>query len=140
MSALYLLYRNNAEQHFSAYGLLGAGISQVIRDDEHNNKYVGNNPFATEELNKHASTTPFLQSGKGMVLRGLTGFALPYIGSAYYQNKMMIGEQVGTMGRFIANNPGKIGLICGSALVNTTSMYNGVKRVSTDILSGKAKK
>lgn len=140
MSALYLLYRNNAEQHFSAYGLLGAGISQVIRDDEHNNKYVGNNPFATEELNKHASTTPFLQSGKGMVLRGLTGFALPYIGSAYYQNKMMNGEQVGTMGRFIANNPGKIGLIGGAALVNPTAMYNGVKKVSTDLLSGKTKK
>lgn len=138
LSALYLLYRKNAESTFNAYGLLGAGVSAVVRDKDNMTKFVGNDGVIVDEMNKHAS---FWQSGKGMVLRGLGGFALPYIASAHYQNKMQNGEQVGGMGRFIANNPGKLGLITGAAAVNPKAVYGGIKQVGGDLLSNfKSKK
>ena len=131
LSALYMLYRQNAESHFSAYGLLGGGISAMIRDDSKDAKFVGNNPYITDELNKHAS---FLNSGKGLILRGAAGFAAPYILSAHYQNKMNYGEPVGIIGRTVANNPGKMGLIGAATAMAPGVAYDSIKHVATDAL------
>jgi hypothetical protein len=133
LSALYLLYRRNAEDHFSAYGLMGAGISAMTRDHDDSVKYIGNNPYIVDSMNKSAADIkPFWQSGKGMLLRGAGGFVAPYILSAHYQNKMQQGENVGTVGQFLAKNPGKLGLIGGAAALNPNAMYEGGKTVLKD--------
>lgn len=137
LSSLYMLYRQNAESQFNAYGLLGAGISQVIRDKDKADKYIGNDSFTTDQMNKNAAAAPgFWKSGKGIFLRGAAGFAAPYILSAHYQNKMYNGEQVGTVGRFIANNPGKLGIIGGAAAMNPQAIYTGAKKVGSDLANG----
>lgn len=133
LSALYLLYRKEAESHFNAYGLLGAGISALTRDKKDSVKYIGNNATITDVMNKQAADIkPFWHTGKGMFLRGAGGFVAPYILSAHYQNKMNQGYNVGTIGRFMANNPGKLGLIGAAAAVNPTAMWKGTKTVLTD--------
>lgn len=141
LSALYLLYRGNAESTFNAYGLMGAGISQMIRDDKKTEKYIGNNAVITEALNKHAATIPgpFWHSGKGMILRGTAGFAAPYILSAHYQNKINNGEQVGTIGKTIANNPGKLGLVGAAGALAPKALWGGIKTVATDTTNGAKK-
>lgn len=139
LSALYLLYRANAEETFGAYGLLGAGVSAMIRDDKHSNKFIGNNAAVTDSLNKQAEAG-FWQSGKGMLVRGLGGFALPYVASAHYQNKMNNYEPVGIMGRTIANNPGKLGLVGAAALLNPVGAKKALSRVVTDAKSAINKK
>lgn len=134
LSALYLMYRSNAEQTFGAYGLMGAGVSAMIRDDKHSDKFVGNNATLTEVLNKQAGAVPlpFWQSGKGMIVRGAAGFATPYIAAAHFQNKMANGEQVGVIGKTIANNPGKLGLAGGIAAMNPAAAYKAITRVGAD--------
>lgn len=131
LSALYLLYRQNAESHFNAYGLLGSGISQMVRDKEKSEKFIGNNAFVIEELNKNAA----LSVGKKMFLRGAAGFTAPYILSAHYQNKMNQGQYVGGLGRLIANNPGKLGLVGIAASANPKAFYEGTKKVVSDTTS-----
>ena len=64
------------------------------------------------------------------------GFAVPYIASAHYQNKINNGEQVGLLGRTIANNAGKIGLVTGAAAVNPSAAYGAVKTVVGDSAKG----
>ena len=71
-----------------------------------------------------------------MFLRGAAGFVAPYVVSAHYQNKINNGEQVGTIGRFIANNPGKLGIIGSAAAVNPTAVYGGAKKIGRDLVSG----
>jgi hypothetical protein len=133
LSALYLLYRANAQETFGAYGLIGAGISEMIIDHKHADKYLGNNAALTEQLNKQSSvTTPFWQSGKGMIIRGAAGFAAPYIAGAHYQNKINNGEQVGIIGKTIANNPGKLGLATSIAAMNPSAAYKAIKRIGSD--------
>lgn len=131
LSALYMLYRQNAESHFSAYGLLGSGISAMVRDDSKDPKFVGNNTYITDEMNKHAN---FLNSGKGLLLRGAAGFATPYILSAHYQNKMNYGEPVGIIGRTIANNPAKMGLVGAAISMAPGAAYDATKRITKDVL------
>jgi len=126
LSALYMIYRRNAESTFNAYGLLGAGISQMIRDKDDNPKYLGNNSATTDLMNKQASALKTL----GM---GLGGFTVPYIASAHYQNKINNGEQVGIIGRGIANNPGKLGLLGGAIATNPHAAYDTAKKIGTDV-------
>ena len=133
LSSLYLLYRNNAESHFNAYGLLAGGVSAMISDTQKTDKYIGNDGSLVEELNKKAG---FMQSGKGMAIRGIGGFVAPYILSAHYQNKINNGEQVGIVGQTIANNPGKLGLIGAAAGVAPKVMYGGLKQIGSDAISG----
>ena len=129
LSALYMIYRKNVESTFSAYGLLGAGISQVINSKDDNPKYLGNNSETTDMMNKHAG---FLMNAAKFG----GGFAVPYIASAHYQNKINNGEQVGLLGRTIANNAGKIGLVTGAAAVNPSAAYGAVKTVVGDSAKG----
>lgn len=140
LSALYLLYRSNAESTFNAYGLLGSGIAQMIQDNKHTEKYIGNNAIITDAMNKQAdlvgTAKPFLQSGKGKFLRATAGFATPYILSAHYQNKMESGQPVGIIGRTIANNPGKLGLIGAAGALAPKALWSGTKRVASDTISG----
>lgn len=136
LSALYLLYRRNVEDKFSIYGILGAGISQIVRGDEHSSKYLSNNPFVADELNKHAAES-FWKSGKGLAVKGFGGFAAPYIMSAHYQNKIDQGQPVGTLGRLVANNPGKLGIVGGAmALAGPKKSYEAVKGLVGDVASG----
>jgi hypothetical protein len=141
LSALYLLYRNNAESKFSAYGLLGSGISQMIRDNKESDKYISNNPFTNEELNKQAAAVPgFWNSGKGLLTKGAIGFAAPYIASAHYQNKMQQGYPVGVLGRTIANNPGKMGIVgAAMGMAGAKNSYKAIKNVSNDLTTGVSK-
>jgi len=133
LSALYLLYRRNAEEHFGAYGLIGAGVSAMTRDHDDSTKYTGNNPYIIDSMNKTgADIKPFWHSGKGMLLRGAGGFVAPYILSAHYQNKMMQGQNVGAVGQAIANNPGKLGILGGAAALNPKAMYEGGKTIVND--------
>jgi hypothetical protein len=129
LSALYLLYRKNVENKFAAYALIGAGIGAMSQDRDISSKFVGNNPFATEDMNKRASL--------GMTaLRAGAGFATPYVLGAHYQNKINQGQQVGVMGRLMANNPGKIGILGAFTAANPTAMYNGAKIVTKDVAGG----
>lgn len=133
LSALYLLYRRNAESQFSAYGILGAGISQMIRDDQKADRFLSNDPYTAEQLNKHAS---FWQSGKGLAVRAAGGFVAPYVLSAHYQNKINQGQQVGGLGRLIANNPGKLGMVGAFGAVNPKALYQGSKTLVSDVANG----
>ena len=133
LSALYMLYRQNAESHFNAYGLLGVGISEIVRGGSKCEKFIGNDPYIVNELNKHAADIrPFWQTGKGMMIRGTAGFTAPYILGAHFQNKLNNGERVGAIGRTIATNPGKMGLVGGAAFLNPKAAYGGVKTVAKD--------
>jgi hypothetical protein len=129
LSALYLLYRKNAEHKFSAYGLLGAGIGALMSDHPDHGTFIGNDPYAIEELNKQAGVA-------GMAARAGLGFAVPYMASAHIQNKMERGEQVGPIGKFVANNPGKLGLIGGLGAMNPKALYSGAKTVAADTAKG----
>lgn len=128
LSALYLLYRKNAETTFNAYGLLGAGISQVLRDDQDFPKYVGNNTTFVDQMNKQAGI-------QGNIVRGAVGFTAPYILSAHYQNRINNGERVGPIGRLVANNPAKIGLVgAAGAIAGAGPSYKALKQVGGDAL------
>jgi hypothetical protein len=67
-------------------------------------------------LTKHAGT----------LLRAGAGFIAPYIGSAYYQQKMAYGEPVGIIGRTVANNPAKLGLATALAVAHPTEVAKTV--------------
>ena len=129
LSALYMLYRKNAEARLGAYGLLGAGIGLMAGDKDDALKFIGNNPYVTDDMNKRASTA-------GMVGLGAAGFAVPYIAGAHYQNKLNQGQQVGVLGRFMANNPGKMGIVSAAGLTHPKEMYGGLKNVATDLMHG----
>lgn len=58
----------------------------------------------------------------GSLLRAGAGFVAPYVGSAYYQQKMAYGEPVGIIGRTIANNPAKLGVATALAVAHPTEM------------------
>jgi hypothetical protein len=140
LSALYLMYRDNAKAEFNAYGLIGAGISQMVRDNDKSDKYLSNNPFVADQLNKQAAAVPFGESIKGLTLKGVTGFTAPYILSAHYQNKINSGQQVGVIGRTIANNPGKLGIIGATmGVAGTRRSYNVIKGVAGDVTTGLSK-
>ena len=128
LSALYMLYRGNAESKFSAYGLIGAGIGAMSSSQDNFSKFVGNNPYATDEMNKNAALHPALKMA--------AGFTLPYVLSAHIQNKRDRGEAVGPIGNAIANNPGKLGLIGAAGAYHPTALYKGLKTVGSDLASG----
>ena len=130
LTALYMMYRHNAEQAFNAYGLLGAGISAASRDTYQEPKYLSNNPYVEDALNKQAGAKA------NTLLRGLAGFIAPYIASAHYQNRMMQGYPVGVTGRTIANNPGKIGIVTGLAAMNPGAFAKGSGTFAKEIMHG----
>ena len=127
LSALYLIYRGNAESSFGAYGLMGAGISAMVRDSDHADKFISNNPYAADQLNKKAEVH------KNMIIKGVAGFTAPYIISAHYQNKINQGEDVGTLGRIVANNPGKLGMITSAIAMRPDVAYKSLKNVGSDL-------
>ena len=124
LSALYMIYRKNAESTFNAYGLLGAGISQMVRDTPDGPKFLGNDSVTTDLMNKKAEHEILKTIGKGFA-----GFTIPYIAAAHYQNKVNNGENVGVLGRFAANNPGKLGVVGGLAAIA------GPKRIKTTAIN-----
>ena len=63
---------------------MGAGISQMIRDDIKEPNYITNDQIKFD----HA----ILAKTAGTFLRGAAGFAAPYILSAHYQNKICIAR------------------------------------------------
>lgn len=132
LSALYLLYRKNAERKFSAHGLLGASANSMRHDEAPSPKYIGNDPYLVDSLNKEAGFW-------GGTFRAAGGFAVPYVGSAYFENKMANGERVGAVGRFIANNPGKLGIIGAAGAMNPKGLYNASKTLASDTVAGAKK-
>ena len=132
LSALYLMYRKNAERRFAASGLLGAGANDLFHEDHKPSKYIGNDPYLVESMNKEAGFW-------GGALRVGGGFAVPYVGSAYFQNKMMNGERVGAVGRFVANNPAKLGIVGGLGAANPKALYSASKTLASDTVAGAKK-
>ena len=129
LSALYMLYRKNAETRLGAYGLLGAGIGLMAADKDDAPKFIGNNPYITDEMNKRAGVA-------AKIGIGAAGFALPYVAGAHYQNKLNQGQQVGVLGRFVANNAGKLGVVGAAGLTHPAEMYGGIKNVASDVMRG----
>jgi len=128
LSALYVLYRRNAQSTFNAYGLLGAGISQMIRDTPDGPKFLGNDSATTDMMNKKAS-----HENLKMIGSGFGGFAVPYVAAAHYQNKINNGENVGVLGRTLANNPGKIGLATGAYALNPMAGNKAIANLAGDV-------
>ena len=62
----------------------------------------------------------------GALLRAGAGFVAPYIASAHYQQKEMYGQPVGIIGRTIAHNPAKLGLVSALAVAHPTEVAKTV--------------
>ena len=92
-------------------------------------KYIGNDPYYTEAMNKEAGALK-------TVGLAAAGFAAPYIASAHFQNKVERGEPVGMIGRAVANNPAKLGIVGAAGMLNPRAFYQGTKTVLRDAAHG----
>ena len=63
-----------------------------------------------------------LNKEAGTLLRAGAGFVAPYIVSANYQQKEANGEPVGILGKTVAHNPAKLGLVSALAMSHPTEM------------------
>lgn len=132
LSGLYMLYRKNAQSSMLAYKLIGGGIGAMAVDSAlspQRDKYIGNDPYYTEAMNKEAGALK-------TVGLAAAGFAAPYIASAHFQNKVERGEPVGMIGRAVANNPAKLGIVGAAGMLNPRAFYQGTKTVLRDATHG----